>query len=107
MVFDNLNRRMLLIGGTMSGRGTLPTCVYDREKDECVKLDIEGLDRFGGADGHSVYDPQQALRGNDARRRLPSFPRCRLFDTAADHAAFGQVIAEPSPSAPSGSASGV
>jgi hypothetical protein len=74
MTFDGVNKLVWIgagIGGERPDRGKAPTCLYDRDEDVWIKLDIAGIEHFGGTIGNTVYDPEHnvflGLRGGAFR----------------------------------------
>jgi hypothetical protein len=58
LVYDSLNRDMILIGGVSKDTGTMPTCVYDRKKDAWIDLNAKNLGTMGVGQDTCVYDPE-------------------------------------------------
>jgi hypothetical protein len=59
LVYDSLNRAMILIGGVgREDKKIMPTCLYDREKERWVDLEAKGLGKLGVGLGTCVYDPE-------------------------------------------------
>jgi HEAT repeat protein len=72
LVFDSLNREMILIGGVSKETGVMPTCVYDRGKDSWIDLNAKNLGTMGLGQGTCVYDPEhnvilEPIRGSAYR----------------------------------------
>lgn len=53
LVYDSLSQAMILVGG----KG-MPTCLYDREGDRWVDLEVKEMGKLRGGDGLSVFDPE-------------------------------------------------
>jgi hypothetical protein len=58
LVYDSLNREMILVGGVGKETGAMPTCRYDRKKDCWVDLEVKDLGKMGVGQGTCVYDPE-------------------------------------------------
>jgi hypothetical protein len=59
LVYDSLNREMILIGGvTRDTKQAMPTCRYDRKADHWIELDANGLGLMGTGQGTCVFDPE-------------------------------------------------
>src|ERR1019366_1853710 len=58
LVFDSLNRDMILIGGVSKETGTMPTCVYDRKEDVWIDLNANNLGTMGVGQDTCIYDPE-------------------------------------------------
>jgi HEAT repeat protein len=58
LVYDSLNREIILIGGSRKESGVMPTCRYDRMKDRWIDLEVKELGKMGVGQGTCVYDPE-------------------------------------------------
>lgn len=58
LVYDSLNREMILIGGVSKETGTMPTCLYDRKNDAWIDLRAQNLGLMGVGQDTCVYDPE-------------------------------------------------
>jgi HEAT repeat protein len=57
LVYDSLNRAMILVGGIDKGE-VMPTCVYDRQAERWLDLQAKNLGQLGKGLGTCVYDPE-------------------------------------------------
>jgi hypothetical protein len=78
LVYDSLNGAMILVGGK-----TMPTCLFDREGDRWVDLEVNDSGKLRGSDGLSVFDPEHnvilGLHGGAWRYKpVPVGTRARL-----------------------------
>src|SRR5262249_41379639 len=58
LVYDSLNREMVLVGGVSKETGAFPTCRLDRATGTWVDLHAQGLGKMGVGQGTCVYDPE-------------------------------------------------
>jgi len=58
LVYDCLNREMVLIGGLTMDKQVMPTCRYDRQASRWVDLQAKDLGQMGLGQGTCVYDPE-------------------------------------------------
>ena len=58
LVYDSVNREMLLIGGVSKDTGAMPTCLYDRKKDAWIDLGVKNLGAMGVGQDTCVFDPE-------------------------------------------------
>lgn len=58
LVYDSLNREMILIGGISKDTGAMPTCLYDRAKDAWIDLGVKNLGSMGVGQDTCVFDPE-------------------------------------------------
>ncbi|OAI46379.1 hypothetical protein AYO44_02110 [Planctomycetaceae bacterium SCGC AG-212-F19] len=59
LVYDSLNREMILIGGvTRDTKQAMPTCRLDRKSDRWVDLQAKDLGLMGSGVGTCVFDPE-------------------------------------------------
>jgi hypothetical protein len=58
LVYDSLNREMILIGGSSKETGRMPTCRYDRKSGGWVDLEVHNLGNMGVGQDTCVYDPE-------------------------------------------------
>lgn len=83
LVYDSLNRALILVGGVSKETGTMPTCAYDREKERWIDLEARNLGQLGVGQGTCVFDPEhnvilEPIRGAAYRyRKVP--PGTRAF----------------------------
>jgi len=57
LVFDSLNKEMIVIGGAVKDK-VMPTCRLDREKMTWVDLKAKDIGKLGVGMGTCVYDPE-------------------------------------------------
>jgi hypothetical protein len=57
LVYDSLNREMILIGGSRDGK-SMPTCRYDRKTGMWIDLHVKDLGHMGLGQGTCVFDPE-------------------------------------------------
>ena len=71
LVYDSLNREMILIGGQSKETGMMPTCRYDRKTGAWVDLQAQQPRQHGRGPGHLRLRPgAQRHSGTDPRRRV-------------------------------------
>lgn len=58
LVYDSLNREMLLIGGVSKDTGVMPTCLLDRRNDAWIDLGAKNLGAMGVGQDTCVFDPE-------------------------------------------------
>jgi hypothetical protein len=58
LVYDSLNRSMVLIGGVAKETGTMPTCVWDRATQRWIDVQAKEIGKLGKGLGTCVYDPE-------------------------------------------------
>src|SRR5262249_13915192 len=58
LVYDSLNREMVMIGGVSKETGAFPTCRFDRDKDKWIDLEAKNLGRMGVGQDTCVFDPE-------------------------------------------------
>jgi len=74
LVYDSLNRAMILIGGVGPDRTVMPTCLYDRKADAWIDLEVKTPGALRGGGGHCVFDPEHNVilgLGGGAYRHQP------------------------------------
>jgi hypothetical protein len=76
LVYDSLNREMILIGGiSKESKLPMPTCCYDRAAGQWRDLKANDLGKMGVGQGTCVFDPEhnvilEVITGTAYRYRL-------------------------------------
>jgi hypothetical protein len=59
LVYDSLNREMILIGGvSRDTKQTMPTCRWDRKAERWINLETKDIGKLGVGQGTCVFDPE-------------------------------------------------
>src|SRR5262249_811544 len=58
LVYDSLNRAMIVVGGVSKETGTMPTCVWDGAAQRWVDVEAKEIGKLGKGLGTCVYDPE-------------------------------------------------
>jgi hypothetical protein len=58
LVYDSLNRAMILVGGASKETGVMPTCVWDRKAERWIDLEAREIGKLGTGCGLCVFDPE-------------------------------------------------
>ena len=104
LVYDSLNRAMILVGGVDRDGKAMPTCLYDRKADQWVDLQVKGQGNLRGGDGLSVFDPEHnvilGIHGGAYRYKSVPVGTKAFYGTGSGFRVPGPEPRDPEPDAP-------